>query len=108
MVVSVCGENSEVMSYHLDRVCWAVQVYSTNLGAVVDIVVSHQGVATKTQLVSQLMSTLVLPAPEHYRPLLRRLAALGGPPSLLSISLSHGLPYVEDTFSLLCTDLALL
>lgn len=57
-----------------------MQVYSTNLGAVVDIVVSHQGVETKTQLVSQLMSTLVLPAPEHYRPLLRRLAALGGPP----------------------------
>ncbi|CAL8465869.1 g5405 [Coccomyxa elongata] len=53
------------------------QVYSTNLGAVVDIVVSHQGVATKTELVSQLMSMLVLPAPEHYRPLLRRLAALG-------------------------------
>lgn len=54
------------------------QVYSTNLGQVVDIVVSHQGLAIKTQLVSQLMSTLVLPAPEHYRPLLRRLAALGG------------------------------
>ncbi|EIE18073.1 hypothetical protein COCSUDRAFT_26470 [Coccomyxa subellipsoidea C-169] len=53
------------------------QVYSTNLGQVVDIVVSHQGVATKTQMVSQLMSSLVLPAPEHYRPLLRRLAALG-------------------------------
>lgn len=53
-------------------------MYSTNLGQVVDIVVSHQGVATKSQLVSQLMSTLVLPAPEHYRPLLRRLAALGG------------------------------
>ncbi len=53
------------------------QVYSTNLGQVVDIVVSHQGVATKTLMVSQLMSSLVLPAPEHYRPLLRRLAALG-------------------------------
>jgi acetyl-CoA carboxylase/biotin carboxylase 1 len=59
-----------------------VQVYSTNLGQVVDIVVSHQGVATKSQLVNQLMSTLVLPAPEHYRPLLRRLATLGGALSL--------------------------
>jgi len=50
-------------------------VYASNLGQVVDIVVSHQGVATKSALVSQLMSALVLPAPEHYRPLLRRLAA---------------------------------
>lgn len=57
-------------------------MYSTNLGQVVDIVVSHQGVATKSQLVNQLMSTLVLPAPEHYRPLLRRLATLGGALSL--------------------------
>lgn len=60
--------------------CVAAQVYSTNLGQVVDIVVSHQGLVTKTQLISQLMSTLVLPAPEHYRPLLRRLAALGKAP----------------------------
>ncbi|CAK0731625.1 hypothetical protein CVIRNUC_000020 [Coccomyxa viridis] len=52
------------------------QVYSANLGQVVDIVVSHQGVEIKTQLIGQLMSALVLPAPEHYRPLLRRLAAL--------------------------------
>lgn len=52
------------------------QVYSTNLAQVVDIVVSHQGIEIKTQLIGQLMSALVLPAPEHYRPLLRRLAAL--------------------------------
>ena len=51
-------------------------MYSTNLAQVVDIVVSHQGVDIKTALISQLMSALVLPAPEHYRPLLRRLAAL--------------------------------
>ena len=51
-------------------------MYSTNLAQVVDIVVSHQGVEIKTQLIGQLMSALVLPAPEHYRPLLRRLAAL--------------------------------
>ena len=54
----------------------SMQVYSTNLAQVVDIVVSHQGVDIKTQLIGQLMSALVLPAPEHYRPLLRRLAAL--------------------------------
>ena len=53
------------------------QVYSTNLGQVVDIVVSHQAVALKAALVARLMAALVLPAPEHYRPLLRRLAALG-------------------------------
>ena len=46
-----------------------MQVYSANLGQVVDIVVSHQGVEIKTQLIGQLMSALVLPAPEHYRPL---------------------------------------
>ena len=53
------------------------QVYSSSLGQVVDIVVSHQGLPFKVALVSQLMSALVLPAPEHYRPLLRRFAALG-------------------------------
>jgi acetyl-CoA carboxylase/biotin carboxylase 1 len=55
----------------------AAQVYSTNLGQVVDIVVSHQAVPLKAALVARLMAALVLPAPEHYRPLLRRLAALG-------------------------------
>ena len=54
----------------------SLQVYSTNLAQVVGIVVSHQGVEIKTQLIGQLMSALVLPAPELYRPLLRRLAAL--------------------------------
>lgn len=56
-----------------------LQEHSTNLGKVVDIVVSHQGSDIKVALVSQLMSALVLPAPEHYRPLLRRFAALGIP-----------------------------
>ena len=54
-----------------------LQEYSTNLGQVVDIVVSHQGLPLKVSLVAQLMAALVLPAPEHYRPLLRRFAALG-------------------------------
>ena len=60
-----------------------LQEYSTNLGQVVDIVVSHQGLPFKCALVSQLMSALVLPAPEHYRPLLRRFAALGRQPGPL-------------------------
>lgn len=61
-----------------------MQVYSTNLAQVVGIVVSHQGVEIKTQLISQLMSALVLPAPELYRPLLRRLAALSECPAYLN------------------------
>eukprot|EP00198_Chlamydomonas_reinhardtii_P011967 XP_001701304.1 predicted protein [Chlamydomonas reinhardtii] len=40
--------------------------------------ISHQGLALKSQLVLGLMARLVLPAPAQYRPLLRRLAALGG------------------------------
>ena len=62
-------------------------MYASNLGQVVDIVVSHQGVATKSALIGQLMSALVLPAPEHYRPLLRRLAALGARPAVSRVDL---------------------
>ena len=58
--------------------CAPLQVHSGNLQAVLDIVLSHQGVALKTALMQRLMSALVLPAPEHYRALLRRLAALSG------------------------------
>ena len=43
----------------------------------VDIVVSHQARPLKERLVVSLLHTLVLPSPEAYRPLLRRLAALG-------------------------------
>ena len=73
-----------------------LQVYSTNLAQVVDIVVSHQGIDIKTQLIGQLMSALVLPAPEHYRPLLRRLAALS---TSLGPSLSCLLTTVAHSFS---------
>lgn len=52
-------------------------VYAGNLGAVVDIVVAHQGLPTKVRLAALLMGALVLPAPQAYRPLLRRMAALG-------------------------------
>jgi pyruvate/2-oxoglutarate dehydrogenase complex dihydrolipoamide acyltransferase (E2) component len=53
------------------------RVHAKNLGAVVDIVVSHMGLPLKIRLASQLMAALVLPAPERYRPILRRFAALG-------------------------------
>lgn len=55
-----------------------MQVHSGKLPAVLDIVVSHQGAALKCALLQRLMSALVLPAPEHYRSQLRRLAALSG------------------------------
>lgn len=55
----------------------ALQEYSSNLGSVVDIVVSHQSLPLKVALVSQLMIALVLPAPDPYRSLLRRFVALG-------------------------------
>ena len=53
------------------------QEYSKNLGQVVAFVVSHQALPLKVALITQLMNALVLPSPSHYRPLLRRCAALG-------------------------------
>lgn len=67
-----------------------MQEFSKSLGQVVDIVVSHQGLPLKMLLVSRLMATLVLPAPEHYRPLLRRFAALGS--YLPSLAYPSGIP----------------
>lgn len=58
----------------------ASQTHSGQLQAVLDIVLSHQGAALKSALLQRLMSALVVPAPEHYRALLRRLAALSGEP----------------------------
>ncbi|PSC75189.1 acetyl-carboxylase 1-like [Micractinium conductrix] len=52
------------------------QTHSGKLHAVLDIVLSHQGTPLKSALMQRLMSALVLPAPEHYRSLLRRLATL--------------------------------
>ena len=54
-----------------------VQQHSNDLGKVMDIVISHQALPRKMELIGQLLNSLVLPAPEHYRSLLRRLAALG-------------------------------
>lgn len=50
-----------------------------SLQSVVDLVISHNGLRLKSALVVRLMAALVLPAPDLYRPLLRRLAALGEP-----------------------------
>lgn len=60
-----------------------LQTHSGKLQAVLDIVLSHQGAPLKSELMQRLMSALVLPAPEHYRALLRRLAALSGAAPLL-------------------------
>ncbi len=38
-----------------------------------------QGISLKNELLQRLMSSLVLPQPDPYRPLLRRLGALTGP-----------------------------
>jgi hypothetical protein len=43
---------------------------------VLDLVVSHQGLPLKLELVKRILSTLVLPSPVPYRSLLRRFAAL--------------------------------
>ncbi|GLC69098.1 hypothetical protein PLESTF_000789000 [Pleodorina starrii] len=55
--------------------------HAGKLSVVLDLVLSHQGLALKSRLVLGLMARLVLPAPAQYRPLLRRLAALSGPGS---------------------------
>ena len=53
-------------------------MHSEDLAAVLGIVMAHQAPALKSALVLRLLSALVLPDPEHYRALLRRLAALEG------------------------------
>ena len=55
-----------------------LQVHSSDLVAVLDIVMAHQGSALRGRLVARLLGALVLPGPEHYRAHLRRLAALEG------------------------------
>ncbi|GMH43409.1 hypothetical protein BSKO_11331 [Bryopsis sp. KO-2023] len=46
------------------------------LQAVLDMVLSRQGVARKSQFIRAILTALVLPSPADYRPLLRRLTAL--------------------------------
>lgn len=55
-----------------------VQTHSKELQQVLDIVVSHQALQLKCGLIVKLLYALVAPTPEHYRPLLRRLAGLVG------------------------------
>lgn len=53
-----------------------LQEHSGELAAVLDLVMAHQGLQHRVELVSRLMLTLVLPSPAMYRPQLRRLAQL--------------------------------
>lgn len=54
------------------------QVFSSSLQQVVDIVVSHQALREKCKLVSLLLDAIVRPAPELFRPQLRRMTFLLG------------------------------
>ena len=62
----------------LAAVWLACTAQSVPAAAVLEAVISHQGLARKCDLVSRLLATLVLPAPTHYRSQLRRMAALAG------------------------------
>lgn len=55
-----------------------VQTHSKELQQVLDVVVSHQALELKCELVVRLLYALVSPRAEHFRPLLRRLAGLLG------------------------------
>lgn len=52
------------------------KMHPNNHQAVLDMVISHQGLPLKIELVKRILSTLVLPSPVPYRSLLRRFAAL--------------------------------
>jgi acetyl-CoA carboxylase/biotin carboxylase 1 len=52
------------------------KMHPNNHQAVLDMVISHQGLPLKKELVKRILSTLVMPAPVHYRSLLRRFAGL--------------------------------
>ena len=67
------------------------QEYSSNLGEVVDIVVSHQGLPLKMDLVLELMNTVVVPAADAFRQQLQRFACLGlSAPSFKGHQLNFG------------------
>lgn len=55
------------------------QEYNEDLQAVLELVLSHQGLARKAEFVKQLLLHLVLPSPSEYRPILRRLTSLASP-----------------------------
>ena len=66
-----------------ERLC-GVQTHSKELQQVLDVVVSHQALELKCELVVRLLYALVSPRAEHFRPLLRRLAGLVGQTTSLS------------------------
>ncbi|KAG2445384.1 hypothetical protein HXX76_000006 [Chlamydomonas incerta] len=72
------GSGAVVLGTEQEAVDALRKRHAGKLSVVLDLVISHQGLALKSQLVLGLMARLVLPAPAQYRPLLRRLAALGG------------------------------
>ena len=51
--------------------------YNSDLGELVDIVVSHQGLPMKVALISQLLETLLLPVPDQHQNQLRCMTAQG-------------------------------
>jgi hypothetical protein len=55
--------------------------YPKDHQAVLDMVISHQGLKHKVELVNRILSTFVMPAPVPYRSLLRRFAALSSKPA---------------------------
>ena len=69
-----------------------MQTHSKELQQVLDVVVSHQALELKCELVVRLLYALVSPRAELFRPLLRRLAGLVGEANRLVV-----LPLVMNT-----------
>lgn len=59
---------------------WHAQEHPDSLQTVLDIVVAHQGAPAAARLVGRLLTALVEPSPEAFRPLLRRIAILESAP----------------------------
>lgn len=59
----------------------AGQENSGQLQAVLDMVLSHHAVTRKSLFVKEILMALVLPSPQDYRPLLRRLTNLTSEPT---------------------------
>lgn len=82
-----------------------LQEYSSNLGEVVDIVVSHQGLPVKTAMVLKLMDAMVVPAPESYRQHLQQFAQLGGLPTLQALPILTSFKCRKKTCFKACLDM---
>lgn len=70
-----------------------MQTHNKDLQQVLDVVVSHQALELKCELVVRLLYALAAPRAEHFRPLLRRLAGLVGEilHTLLIVNVIEGL-----------------